>query len=497
MFVTDAVTRSSLPADLYQLGRVLLLRRIPPGGFSPDIGKLPWLLLLYCLFAIALGIALNGRADGAVFIDGAVFVPFGAMAVIAGALKWIDRRQDGGRIWLLLSLLLLALPLAGFIGAKVWPVVARLEIFSSSPDAGFVSWFKGMVPQFIALLPHVWLAVAGTVFVARGNHSDDWRRGLYVPLTPLALLAVLTSVDPLALWQISAAPHPEDVEGLTVDEKVFYGQPRLLAEHLAGIEAGKAGVREIFFLGVAGSEEGVFMREVITVEQLFKDRYATTGHSMVLINNPAMARKVPFASRESLMQALRRIGERMNGGEDLLFLFLTSHGSADHRFSIKLWPFEFADLMPPVLRKLLDDAGIQHRVVVVSACYSGGFVPDLADANTLVMTASSAARNSFGCGDANELTDFGRAYFGEALKETRSFSEAFERAKVVIGEREAAKGFLPSLPQIAGGEALKDRLEWFAREVPAPAVGTKAAEGKTLSSGSSVLRAGSPLNRRR
>jgi hypothetical protein len=291
------------------------------------------------------------------------------------------------------------------------------------------------------------------------------------------------------LWQISTLTNPEDTEGLTIDESVFYGQPRLLAERLDGIAAGKTGVPEIFFLGVAGSEEGVFMREVITVEQLFRDRYFTAEHSMILINNQAMAKKAPFASRESLTQALRRIGERMNGEEDLLFLFLTSHGTADHRFSIKLWPFEFADLTPKVLREALDDAGIQHRVVVVSACYSGGFVPDLADANTLLITASSADRNSFGCGDSNDLTDFGRAYFAEALRETRSFTEAFERARTVIGEREKTNGFLASQPQIAGGEALKDQLEWFARETKAPPAGeTKSGN---------VLRADSPLNRRR
>ncbi|MDR1062830.1 MAG: C13 family peptidase [Azoarcus sp.] len=495
MFAIDAATRSSLPADLYQLGRVLFLRRVSPACFSPDIGKLPWLLLLYCLFAIASSIALNGRAGGAVLVDGAVFVPFGAMAVIAGMLKWVDRHQDGGRIWLLLSLLLLALPLAGFIGARIWSVVTKLDVFASPPGPGFVSWFAGMLPHFIAMLPHVWLAAAGTVFIVRGSHSDDWRRGLYVPLTPLALLAVLTSSDPLALWQISTVAHPEDTEGLTIDESVFYGQPRLLAERLAGIEAGKAGVPEIFFLGVAGSEEGVFMREVIAVEQLFRDHYATAGHSMILVNNPAMAKKAPFASRESLTQALRRIGERMNGAEDLLFLFLTSHGVADHRFSIKLWPFEFADLTPQVLRKALDDAGIQHRAVVVSACYSGGFVPDLADANTLVITASSADRNSFGCEDANDLTDFGRAYFGEALQETRSFVEAFERARSAIDKREKANGFLSSQPQIAGGEALRDQLEWFARETERPGRETKAPDDEIPSG--NVLRARSPLNRRR
>jgi hypothetical protein len=222
-------------------------------------------------------------------------------------------------------------------------------------------------------------------------------------------------------------------------------------------------VPEIFFLGIAGSEEGVFMREVITVEQLFRDRYGTIGHSMILINNPATARRLPFASHESLSRALRRIGKQMNGQEDLLFLFLTSHGLVQ-RFSIKLPPLGFSDITPQMLRKALDDAGIERRVVVVSACYSGSFIPELADGNTLVMTAASADNSSFGCNDTNDLTDFGSAYFDEALRETRSFTEAFERAKAIIATREAAGGSPPSNPQIAGGESLRAQLEWFARE---------------------------------
>jgi hypothetical protein len=481
---------SSLFDDLRQLGRVLTLRRPASGSFSPDNGKLPWLVLLYCLISIAFSIALNGWTDGSVTLDVMVFAPFGAVAVIAGLLEWFDEWLDGGTAWLVFALLLLLLPLAGFIGAMGWPVVSKLAFLAHVRDmlpslasrlAGmlpdFASWLAhrlpnlashlaNRLPYFICALPHIWLALAGTLFIARAGGSG-WRRILYVPLTPLALFAAFTSVDPLALWQISIpAPVAEaaNVEKPPIDEEVFYGQPRLLDEKLARIEAGNPGVPEIFFLGIAGSEEGVFMRETITVEQLFKDRYATAGHSMILVNNLAMARTLPFATYESLSRALRRIGEQMNGEEDLLFLFLTSHGSTDHRFSIKLSPFGFSDLTPQMLRKALDDANIKHRVVVISACYSGGFIPALADENTLVITAASADRNSFGCNDTNELTDFGRAYFDEALRETRSFTEAFERAKAIIATRERANGSNTSDPQIAGGESLLPQLEWFARE---------------------------------
>jgi hypothetical protein len=468
MPVSDATSasHSSLLDDLRQLGRILTLRRLEPDSFSPDIGKLPWLVLLYCLFSIALSIALNGVEDGAVMLDGTAFAPFGAVAAIAGLLKWIDRQQDGGTIWLAFTLLLLMLPLAGFIGAMAWPTVSGLTFFTHGHGSlpSLASWFVGMLPHFICALPHIWLALAGALFIARIRRGGGLRHLCAVVIAPLTLLAVFTSVDPLALWQISTVAPNTTNTGLTLDEEVFYAQPRRLDEQLARIEPGTPGVPEIFFLGVAGSEEGVFMREVITVEQLFRDRYTAAGHSMILVNNAATARRLPFASNESLTRALRRIGAQMNGQEDLLFLFLTSHGFVQ-RFSIKLPPLEFPDITPQMLRKALDDAGIKRRVIVVSACYSGGFIPSLADGNTLVITAASDDRSSFGCDDTNDLTDFGRAYFDEALRETRSFTEAFERAKATIAAREAANGYPPSNPQIAGGESLREQLEWFAREM--------------------------------
>jgi len=463
MFVSNIVSHSSLLNDLSQLGRVLTLRRPRLGSFSPNVDKLPWLVLLYCLISMALSIALNGRAGGAVALDGAMLAPFGAVAVVAGLLKWIDRRQDGGVIWLALTLLLLALPLAEFVSAIIQPLVSGSAFFAHARDTlpGFASWLAGMLPHFISALPHLWLALAGALFIARAGHG--WQRGLYIPVTPLVLFIVFTSADPLAIWQTDTENFPAtDSSGITIDEEVFYGQPRLLDEDLARIETGKPGVPEIFFLGIAGDEEGVFMREALAVERLFRERYATADRSIVLINNPTTVRKLPFASHESLSRALLRIGEQMNGEEDLLFLFLTSHGSDDHYFSIKLSPFEFSDLTPQMLRKALDDAGIERRVIVISACYSGGFIPELADENTLVITAASADRPSFGCNDTNDLTDFGRAYFDEALRETRSFTEAFERARAVIAAREAANGSFPSNPQMAGGESLRAQLEWFA-----------------------------------
>jgi Peptidase C13 family len=63
-------------------------------------------------------------------------------------------------------------------------------------------------------------------------------------------------------------------------------------------------------------------------------------------------------------------------------------------------------LTPPALRQMFDASGAKYRVVIISACYSGVFVPVLANPRTLVITAAAADRSSFGCEDRATWTYF-------------------------------------------------------------------------------------------
>jgi hypothetical protein len=108
---------------------------------------------------------------------------------------------------------------------------------------------------------------------------------------------------------------------------------------------------------------------------------------------------------------------------------------------------------------MLDEAGIRWRILIVSACYSGGFLPALADENTLVITAARADRTSFGCGVDSDFTYFGRALLIEALNETLDWEQAFALAQAKVAEREAEEDLEPSEPQIAMGAALRAHLD--------------------------------------
>jgi hypothetical protein len=243
-----------------------------------------------------------------------------------------------------------------------------------------------------------------------------------------------------------------DIEG------TYYRQPQLLERALARLQPSRAGQPQLFFVGFAGfGTQAVFKREVLAVRELFDAQFSTKGRSLVLINHTSTVDDTALANVSNLERALQHVGRLMNKDEDVLFLFLTSHGQKGV-FAVEMPGFNLNDLTPDVLREVLDNSGIKNRVVVVSACHSGSFVDALAEPNTLIMTAAHADRTSFGCDDRREWTYFGDAYFNHALRQQRSFEQAFQQASQLITDWEKKDKLIPSMPQIGGGQALRAKL---------------------------------------
>jgi peptidase C13-like protein len=146
---------------------------------------------------------------------------------------------------------------------------------------------------------------------------------------------------------------------------------------------------------------------------------------------------------------LQAEAKKMNGESDILFLILTSHGSRDGLAVVAGRLVE--TLKPSNLSEMLHSTGIRNKVVIVSACYSGVFIPRLADAGTLVITAADANHPSFGCEDKAKWTYFGDAFFNTALRRADNLKDAFLMARSLVLRRELREGFEPSHPQMAGG----------------------------------------------
>lgn len=335
--------------------------------------------------------------------------------------------------------------------------------FSISGIAGH-AWYS--LPSWLRDLAPWWLALASTVAAVRLLEASHGRRGRLF-LICLVFIGVLLALVPRerSPWQpdVEEGDKPAAPQSVA-QEDIFYLQPQLLDDELDAVEARHPGAPNLFFIGMAGyGEQAVFRREVDAVTQLFEDRFGAEGHTVRLVNSRDTLNELPIASVTSLRASLARHAEMMDRNRDILFLFLTSHGSDSHRLSLNLWPMQFNELDPATLRAALDESGIRNRVIVVSACYSGGFIDALKDDDTLVITAAARDRTSFGCSNEADWTYFGDAYFNQALRNTDSFIEAFDIAAASVAEREKREGFTPSQPQISVGSRIAASLEQWQR----------------------------------
>jgi hypothetical protein len=299
----------------------------------------------------------------------------------------------------------------------------------------------------------------------------NWRAAVFV----LALLAAVA----LNVWQFEArswvsdptrTAQTEDTRPrLRLTQETLEAQQALWEKTLADIAPERPGVADVYGLVFAPyAAEDVFLRESTMVSGVLVDRLDASGRVIHLLNHGGTAATHPWATTLNLQRAIEALAQRMDRDNDVLVVYMTSHGARDFKLAASHWPLEVAPLSPAELRQALDKAGIRNRVIAVSACYSGGWVDVLADDNTLVMTAADATHTSYGCGQLSELTFFGRAVFDEQLRTTRSFEQAFARAVPVIQQREidAGKDDGFSNPQIRVGanistvlRALEQRLD--------------------------------------
>jgi hypothetical protein len=279
-----------------------------------------------------------------------------------------------------------------------------------------------------------------------------------------AIVIVLTAAAFYGLPRADPWAEPAEEAPLPAltEEELFHRQGELIERELAAIEDSRPGP-ELYFVGFApdGSVD-VFLREMRFVKGLFDERFRTAGRSVALANGDPALDQLAIASLTNLGRVLSRVAQAMDAEEDVLFLFLSAHGDREHRLSAVQPPLQLAALTPTALARTLQETGIKWKVIVVSACYAGGYIEPLRDANTVVIAASAADRTSFGCEAGRDFTYFGEAYFKDALAQTPSFAAAFDIAKERVGKKEADEKLEPSQPQIWVGEAIAAQLKKLA-----------------------------------
>ncbi|MEP6897170.1 MAG: C13 family peptidase, partial [Rhodanobacter sp.] len=261
-------------------------------------------------------------------------------------------------------------------------------------------------------------------------------------------------------------------------EQVFYAQPRMLHDALARMTPRVPGKPNLYLLTFAGDGgEDVFRNEAEYAAQLFARRFGASAHSLVLENNPATLGTTPLASWSNLEAALDGVANVMQPQQDILLIYLTTHGDHEHNLLVDMDPLPLDQIGAPDLAGILAKRHFKWKVVVVNACYSGGFVPPLRGPGTLVLTAARADRSSFGCGSDSDATYFGKAWLIDAMNRTDNFVDAFKQASSEVATWEKQDKLTPSEPQLDIGSGIENQLAlWRKGITPGPAMPFKPAE---------------------
>ncbi len=435
---------SSLAKNLLAGLRLALF--LPVRAFDYRVSSLDYVLLVLFDFVVWVAVAAALAGFEGDFNLSAIPIYLASISLVLGAALLVALAYGAAQ-----KLLSVAVALGA---SEPWFELAVLVVPTVSAASGLGELVLWIVVGW------TWIVSVRAVAVVMGPRRPQLYQGA---LVVGAMIAIAFFAFPETDVWLPSTAHDEEAGAGLADERAFHLQGQLIERALAELQRGRPGVPELYFVGFApdGSQD-VFLREMRHVKQLFDERFGTAGRSIALASSRDALEEFPIGSVTNLARTLHRVGEAMNPDEDALFLFLSAHGDREHRLSASQPPLELAALTPTALARILQDSGIKWRVIVVSACYSGGYVEPLRDDNTVVIAAAAPDRTSFGCEAGREFTYFGQAYFRDALAQTRSFTRAFEIAKELVAKQEAAEGLQPSRPQIWVGPQIAERLEKLA-----------------------------------
>jgi len=437
----------ALAANLVAGLKLALFTPVRLVDFRIDLGQL---LALFVVSAL-----VDVGADWLRYGDEGVFSWFGlGNEVLAGALT-------------VLTAAVLALLYRERSLALAIPVVA-LAAFPVLQLANAVPWQRLGVPGGIVWLVDdavlVWIVVVlvRSVYVALENVAR--LRPLRALLGGLLLAAPIwyaSLIAPVEPWFAPVSRGEADPRYPSpASEPVLAMQQELLDDALASLEDQRAGVVDLYFVGFAGdAAEDVYRQDVEAAKRVMDEKWGSNDRSLALVNNPRTLLTTPIATLSNLRAALEEVAGAMDVDEDVAMVYLASHGTRDPTIVTNLPPLELVPITPALLRRAFDDAGIRYRIVVISACYAGGFLDELADDDTAVIVAAQADRMSFGCGVGSESTFFGEAFFQDGMAKASTLAEAFDLARASVESRERREGVSPpSNPQSRIGPGIEAKL---------------------------------------
>lgn len=337
----------------------------------------------------------------------------------------------------------------------------------NAPAVTWVDWWVALVLPLCCASLLIWFAYA---------HRSKIRRLAAILLVLIAniCMVVLGNTDSL-FWQASAKVQalmnpgatddddeaPDPMAGIEQD-RLWEAQSALLMKETGALQPRIAGNRNIYALAVAaeGSQK-LFAREASEALKVVSTRFAQDYRGGVLLSNGSVdILHRPMATQGNFARAARRIGDKIESGQDIAFVYFASHGGRDATLSTGLPNY---DSLTPISARSVASAlagtGIRRRIFVISACFSATWIPALATDDTIVITAAAKDRTSFGCDDNRRLTYFGQAFLDGPFAQGASLHEAFDAARRAVARWEKQDNATPSMPQVYVGRNMQSIWE--------------------------------------
>jgi hypothetical protein len=326
-------------------------------------------------------------------------------------------------------------PFVLFVVVSLWWIGAMVAVLRSfTPQRRLIAFARGAA---------LWLALV-VVFVL-------------VPHAPV-FVARNFDIRTANQWEALAARFAASRQDGSSATGLEQAQQSLLQAQISALAPPAKGATNVYALGIAGwADQDVFLKELDGGLAALGGILPIRGHAVRLVNHRETLASLPLANQRNFAAAVHALGQVIDKDNDILLILMTSHG-VQTGFGLRLPNDVVTQLTPQEVVTALDSEGIKNRVVIVSACYAGIFVPPLRNDNTIVITAADANNTSFGCAPERDWTYFGDAFFRQSVRPGWDLQHAFDNARTLIQGWELMDRARPSNPQAHFGPALVAKL---------------------------------------
>jgi hypothetical protein len=321
-----------------------------PVKWAPHSSMRAWQFVCFLLLSIALDIGLSRlTVPGAAAFYAAALPLQWSSFVISAALIWLvvehgseqhampsAHPQNMAKVGTILGLLLCSSFIYVIVAYGVGILVMHTPRGAWTATMAWLGWASYWLIVIWALL------VSLRIYHLMGLRV---RPAVALALGVSALSLIMQTFQAWQLWypdtteSVSSRPAP-----MQLSQALFESQTQLLKTQLSQIQAQQPAQHDVYAVIYAPfAPEDVFLKESSMVQRVLQERFKNEGRIISLVNNPQTTQTHAWATPENLQRSIQALAAKMNSEEDVLLVYLTSHGAKNFKLASSHWPLATDD----------------------------------------------------------------------------------------------------------------------------------------------------------